>query len=360
MGSKLSKKSSKQPTEPTQPTTTMTSPLTRADLEAAIAKYAPVLQVHPDEQYHNCSIEWFLSHATLIDSKNVSANIVHPQGTQLPQAPKEDKRFYFTIEDAVKPGNFATAKAYVNCFWQQGMTYTDLQFWFFSAYNGHGTARFGSLVLNKTKNEADINLAPLGEHVGDWEYAAIRIDNTSKDLIGIMLSAHGKNILYDKAAIAKQFKMASGTHPVVYASLNGHANFPSAGPNFTEHRQVLGWPAGLEFNLLNSTADGGQSLDCSTRYEVVAAPWLKGTKDAYDIPAWVGYPYRWGPEGTAISMDSKTLGEFLKAALGKVDGMELADTPIVLLASELLHIFVTADINGANAPATQAPWNGHY
>lgn len=177
--------------------------------------------------------------------------------------------------------------------------------WYFSAYNGHGTARFSSLIFNQVKNQGDINLAPLGEHVGDWEYAAVRVDNVTKEMIAVILSAHGKNNLYDKVAVTKQFKMVDGTHPVVYSSLNGHANFPTAGPNFTEHRKVLGIPAGLEFNLLNSTADGGKNLDCSKRYQVVAAEWLKATPDAYEIPAWVAYPYRWGPEVSLICFNAR-------------------------------------------------------
>jgi hypothetical protein len=233
-------------------------------------------------------------------------------------------------------------KAYVNAFWKPGLTYTDIQFWFFSAFNGPGTARFASLILNKVDHTGDIDLSPLGEHVGDWEYAAIRVDNASKEMIGIMLSQHGKNILYQKDNMPKQFKMVNGTHPVVYASLNGHANFPAPGPNFTEHHQVLGIPVGLDFNLLNSTADGGKRLDCSLNYEVVSAEWLKGTPDAYTAPHWLGYPYRWGPEGTAITMDAKTLGAFITAALGD-DAKPLLGTSIVLLASELLHIFVRAE-----------------
>ena len=115
----------------------------------------------------------------------------------------------------------------------------------------------------------------------------------------------------------------------------------------------------MEFNLLNTTADGGYQLDCSAKYEVVNAPWLNGTPDAYTMPAWVGYPYRWGPEGTAVTMDSKTLGEFIKAALGH-DAAPIVESCAVLAASELLHIFVKANINGSAAPATQGPWNGGY
>jgi len=178
-------------------------------------------------------------------------------------------------------------------------------------------------------------------------------------MIGIILSEHGKNIVIDKATVAKQFKFI-GTQPVIYSSLNGHANFPTPGPNYTEHIRILGIPVGLDFNLLNTTAEGGLSLDCSKKYEVVAADWLKGTSDAYQIPAWVNYKYRWGPEGTVITMDAKTLGEFIKAALGNDAKPAILNSPIVLLASELLHIFVKADINGADAPCIQGPWVGNY
>ncbi|TVY14216.1 hypothetical protein LARI1_G006638 [Lachnellula arida] len=251
----------------------MSQPLTRSAIEAVISKYGPVLQIHPYETYNLCSVEWFLSHCTLIDSKNPFHNIVHPTQTQLPHTPKEGTRYYLNIEEAVKPGDFSTAKAYVNAFWAPGQTYTDLQFWFFSGYNGHGTALFSSLLLNKPAHTGTIDLSPLGEHVGDWEYAAIRIDNTTQDMIGIMLSAHGKNIFYDKAAVEEQFKLT---------------------------------------------------------------------------------------KGTAIHMDAKTLGNFLVAALGEKKADPLLDTPVVLAASWLLHVFVTADINGAGAPSGQGPWSGHY
>ncbi len=338
----------------------MTQGLTRADLEAAISKYGPTLRLHPDERYCNCSVEWFLSHSTLVDSQNPANNMVHPLETDLPHGPKQGSRYYLQIEDAVKPGNFETAKAYVNALWLKGTTYTDLQFWLFSGYNGPGTVRFDSLVGNKIDHVGDIDVAPLGEHVGDWEYAGIRIDNSSKELIGIMLSEHGKNIFVDKVAMGKKFTFVDGTHPVVYSSLNGHANFAAPGDNFTEHKQILGWPAGLRFDVVNATKDGGRVLVTAERHEIVAAEWLKETKDEVATPAWVGYPYRWGPEGTSTSMDPKTLGKFLEAALGDREAMPLLHDPLVLAASELLHIFVKSDINGPAAPASQGPWVGEY
>jgi hypothetical protein len=337
----------------------MTQPLTRAELEAAISKYGPTLRLHPSEKYVNCSIEYMLSHATLLDSKNPKANIVHPTQLQLPQGPKDGTRYSLSVADSAKGGDFSTAKAYINALWLKNTTYTDLQFWFFSAYNGHATARFDSLLLDKIDHQGNVDLTPLGEHWADWEYAAVRIDNASKEMIGIILSEHGKNVLHDQASIKSDFTIVNETHPVIYSSLNGHANFPAPGPNFTDHRQVLGVPAGIGFDLVNTTADGGLSLDCSTRYEVVAAAWLNGTPNAYVTPPWVGYMYRWGPENTTIHMDTKDLAEILQASLGK-DVDPLLHTPCVLLASWLLHVFVRADINGAGAPAGQAPWIGKY
>ncbi len=181
-------------------------------------------------------------------------------------------------------------------------------------------------------------------------------------MIGIMLSKHGRNNFFDKATVEKQFKFVNRTHLVIYSSLNGHANFPGVGPNFSTYHQVLGVPTGLDFNIINLIADGGLQLDCSTKHQVVAADWLTGTPDAYNIPVWVGYASRWGPEGTTIHMKIKTLSDFIKAAISPKDFFEVLvlEDPITFLASELLYVFVKADINGAAAPATQAPWSSHY
>jgi hypothetical protein len=141
--------------------------LSRKAIEAAIQKYGPVIFTHPEDQYLPCSVEWFLAHCTLVDSKAPGSKTVHPLETQLPTGPKEGTRWYLDIEDSVKPGDMATAKAYVNAFWDGKSPYTDLQFWVFSAYNGHATAKFDSLVFNKVERTGNVNLAPLGEHVGD-------------------------------------------------------------------------------------------------------------------------------------------------------------------------------------------------
>ena len=79
----------------------------------------------------------------------------------------------------------------------------------------------------------------------------------------IILSEHGPGLKFDKDQIAQNFTLLNGTHPVVYASRNGHANFPGVRDNFTESRKFGPLIGQLTFHLLNTTADGGKSLDCS-------------------------------------------------------------------------------------------------
>lgn len=88
--------------------------LTLAAIQAAIAKYGPIVQIHPDKKCNMCSVEWFLTHCTLVDSKAPTNNIIHPLETQLRHGPKDGTRYYLNIQDSVKPGNISTVKAYVN------------------------------------------------------------------------------------------------------------------------------------------------------------------------------------------------------------------------------------------------------
>ncbi|KAH8670113.1 vacuolar protein sorting-associated protein 62 [Tricladium varicosporioides] len=331
--------------------------LTRAELEEAIAKYGPILQLHKDEIYENCSVEWFLERSSLYDSKT-NTTIVHPTAAQLPQAAAEEKRYWFTLEDRGKSGDLSTAKAYVRAYWNQGMTYTDLQFWFFSAYNGPGTAKVNGLLMDTIAHTGTANMAPMGEHVGDWEYCVIRVDNKGKHILKVILSQHGDAVTIEGKDLYKSFEMIDGTHPVIYSSRNGHAIYPSAGPNYTHYEKQPkgGIPAGIEFWLRNDTVKGGKSLESSKKYQVISADWLEGA-EAISQPAWVNYRYRWGPEGTVTHMTSESVKEILSAALGWLSTL----LPfVVTVSAAILPQFKKDDINGPGAPIIQGAWNGNY
>lgn len=332
--------------------------LKRQDIETGIHTYAPMLHLHPEEVYKNCSIEWFLSHSSLHDSQ-LKTDLPHPTVSQLPQGVGSDKRYWLILDPSAEGGEMSSAKAYIRALWNPGMPYTDLQFWLFSAYNGHATAHISGLEFTHVTHQGDVDLAPLGEHFGDWEYVVIRLDNASKKMTHIGLSQHGEGHFFNDS----QFSMFvwEGTHPVVYSSLNGHANYASVGTNKMAEYKIppLAIPAGIDFWLYNDTATGGDILDCSNNYQVVMADWLGG-EDGYEVPAWVNYTSRWGPEGTITHMSPDTVGEIIIAVLGKI-GIAVDGTVVQLLVGEIiLPFFIKSDVNGSWAPLTQASWSGNY
>ena len=336
----------------------VTTALKHQDVEIAIATYAPMLNLHPNEIYQNCSVEWFLENSSLHDDK-LKKDILHPAIDQLPEGAQQDKRYWLILDPNAEGGNMSTAKAYIHAFWAPGMPYTDLQFWFFSAYNGHATAHINGLQMTKVVNQGDVDLHPLGEHFGDWEYVVVRIDNTSKKMTHIGLSQHGAGHFFnDTQFSAFQFE---GTHPIVYSSLNGHANYASIGNNLMADYKIppVAIPGGIEFWLHNDTATGGPVLDCSKNYQVVMADWLTGD-EAYQVPAWVNYDQRWGPEGTITHMSPDTVGNIIIAALGKA-GVVVDGTIVQLLVGDvILPFFIKSNVNGSAAPLTQSSWSGNY
>lgn len=327
--------------------------LTSDELAQAIQTYAPILHFHPQEIYKMCSVEAFLQHAKLHDKKT-GQDINHPTVAQLPAGTVNDGRYWLILEDSFKGGDPSTAKAYVRAFWKPGMSFTDIQFWFFYAYNGPGTAHINGLFFDTIVHSGDPSLAPMGEHYGDWECCMVRIDNREKTLIGAWLSQHSSGQMFSFDDL-KQFRRTNDQINV-YSSRNGHAVYAQTGVNYTEHRKYpsSGIPAGIEFDLRNDTADGGQALNCSKAYQLISAEWLGVTE-----PHWVDYPYRWGPEGATTHMNPRTVADILYAALGWLG--RVVPSPIVtVLAGYILSIFVRDDVNGPEGPKTKSSWRGQY
>ena len=338
--------------------------LTSQELRMAIKTYGPVIKFHPNEKYHMCSVEWYLARAKLRDSVT-NTDINHPTVNQLPRGPATNPpRYSLIVEDSAKPGDLNTAKAYVHAYWRDGLSYTDLQFWLFYAYNGPGTAYIKRLSFDTTQETRDIDLSPLGEHWGDWECCTIRIDNGSKQMIGVTLSQHSGDQSFSQAQLgAFQRK---DQQIVVYSSRNGHALYSSADTNYSEHVKKpdgtasIFSPEGVEFFLRNDTADGGLMLNCGdlSSYEIILADWLP---NEFPEKPWVDYRYRWGPEGTSTSIRSDTAVQILKAALGPWEGIMAVlsgDGSAFLEAFTALALpsFVKDDLNGPGAPKTKANW----
>lgn len=332
-------------------------PLTLDQVHKVIEKYGPILYLHPEEKYFNTSIEEFLTHCELIEviDKKKKKTTSHGQATatNLPQTGK-DGQYYLQLKDDGKKGDFATAKAYVHAFWQVGMPHTDLQFWFFNSYNGPGTLHIDGLTMNSITSSGDINVGPLGEHVGDWEMCMVRVNNTTLNIDGIWLSEHAKGQLFQGAQVDRLFKF-QGTQPVIYSARNGHGNFCQPGSNPTEFRRIGGIPAGFDFFVRNDTATSEYKLDCAKKYELVAADFV-GVKP----PGWLTYPFRWGPEGTSTNITPSAIFDIVKAAAGDELSEFLPVSAGVVLAGEILPHFIKGDINGPTSPTRHGSWKGTY
>lgn len=333
---------------------TIQPPMSVSDIGGLITAFGPLIHLHPDEQYKMCSLEWFLQHATLHDA-TTGTTINQPTFSQLPQTmdPANPKRYYLTLPELAKFGQMSTATAYVHAL--VTFAYTDLQFWFFYAYNGPGTAHAKSLFLDTTVTSGDPSLRPLGEHWGDWEVAVIRIDSRTKQPIGVWLSQHDSGAWFDESQIPSLER--SGTQFVFYASRNGHAIYPTADSNYTEHFKLTYFPYGIEFWLRNDTALGSSTLDASKNAQIVA------TDAVFGAPAqavWLSYPYRWGPANTESYLSVDRINEILYDAFGFLS-LPLAMFGVTTVAASLLPLFYKDDVNGPEGPMTKtAKWGGNY
>jgi hypothetical protein len=242
--------------------------LTRADVDAIIAGSAPLLLLHPQEYWMPIAADIFVNAATR------SGN-------------------YLTVNDPnILKGDLSTAKAYVFANYVCSQ-FTDLQFWFFYGYNGPPfiqiqlwVASGGVFLWSHDQNADNLNC---GQHQGDWENITLRVDNRQKRVVAVGYAAHGDTEWYSAPATG-QVKS--------YSALHVHSSYPVAG----EMLELAGWEerdlavAHLEVEIYsrNICADGGQTLDCATHYQIVGSDFLTGI----ETPPWLGPDFAgvdWGP-----------------------------------------------------------------
>lgn len=286
----------------------------RERVRALVLRHAPVLYLHPSERYLPSSAEWFLERATLFGPTGVVVRAAPPVAS----LPITGSGFYLTIPDAARGGDLASALAYVHP--HRGAGFTDLQFWFFYAYNGQGTLHIDPPLVPSF----DVDLEPFGEHTGDWEHVTLRVNDANETLQAVYLSQHsgGEWVMNP----TKDLEFENG-RPVIYSSRNGHASYRKAGMNLSE----TGSQVGTDYGLRNDTGRGSR-LDCAASFRIVA-----------DIEAPLNFSGRWGPE-----IDNSP---FVTDVVAKVPviGKSIAESTI---AEERIS-------NGPTSPADKSAWTGN-
>jgi len=249
-------------------------PPTLEELGALIEQVGPRIYFHPDDPFRPSSVEWFLERATLKGKDGSSRSAA---SAPLPAGGSDDGEYWLEIGAGHRGGALGQALAYVNakC---DNRYWIDLQFWIFYPYNGAGRAWLKTPALTAT-----LDLAPMGQHGGDWEHVTLRVELATKKVAAVYLAQHSGGEWRSIGGLTT----ASG-HPVVLSSKHGHASYRDEGMNPSNSVSAVG----VEFALRNDTDKGSAMLDCAARYRIIGAAYLG---DALAAPDWVNYCRRWGP-----------------------------------------------------------------
>ena len=309
---------------------------TLAELAAMISSHGPRLYLHPDERYRPSSVEWFLQRATLRDR----AGSVYAGGNlaaELPSDGSNDGLYWLELPETDRGGELSSACAYVNikC---TNLYWIDLQFWFFYPFNGGGTAK-----VKYPGTNADISLAPMGQHGGDWEHVTVRVALADARLLAAYLAAHDGG----QWLKASDIEIESG-HPVVYASKNGHGCYPRAGANLSSSYSETILGSVFEFGLRNDTAKSSNWLDASASYQIIRADFLAPPPSE---PSWLKFRRRWGRHIQYSASATKALIKDL-IGIGGDAGDAIAASVYDKLPGE------AKEENGPTGPKAKGCWNG--
>lgn len=324
----------------------------KKELKTIIEKVAPILYFHPDEKYLMTSVDWFVQRALL---HNIAENTDKPVSLNtLPVGQENENKYQLKLKNpADRNGDFSQAKTYVHAKLIDDTT-LDLQFWFFYAYNGPGTARIKLLFINtgSDAHSGNSSLTPLGEHEGDWEHITVRVNTSTHEIQKIYFSQHSGG----QWCSGKDIELENG-QPIVYSSLNGHASYPHIGSNYSEHHKypdpaIL---ASLEFFLVNDTQKGLQ-LNCQNHYELVSAMFLPENERPVE-PDWLNFLNRWGTKKEA-HLTKKAVADIVQSAVGKIGKIAGLNDILANILAPILTYFVKENQDGPTGPKMKNSWTG--
>ncbi|CAH2058047.1 unnamed protein product [Thlaspi arvense] len=280
-----------------------------SQIEALFKNYSPCIYFHPDEEYLPSSVNWYFTNGALLYKRGQESNPVpiESNGSNLPQGGSNDGSYWLDLpvdkngKERVKKGDLQSAKVYLHIKPMLGATFTDIAIWVFYPFNGPARAKVKFLNLP---------LGKIGEHVGDWEHATLRVSNFNGELWRMFLSQHSGGVWVDACDLEFQGGGGGGSNkPVAYASLHGHAMYPKPG-------LVLQGDDGV--GIRNDTAKGKKVIDTGLGYEVIAAEYVDGDGGGVAEPPWVNYLRKWGPKiDYNVDDDVKRIERILPGPLKK-------------------------------------------
>ena len=237
------------------------------DKEALIRQYAPEVRLHSKDTYRPTSAEWYMQRVHMrLHRKWKSDDQVLNKGQVTPATIAAQNRrgqssggtsksdFFLQIpndrdENTTRKGDLNAAVCYAHAI--EGRGYTDIQYWFFYAYNGDP-------VIGKSP----IPGMKVVGHEGDFEHITVRVVDGKAAYV--YYAAHNGGEWHPASRVLN----ADG-RPVVYSAHHSHGSFPTAGWHTFDH------------------TDSGTVWRTWDRLE-----WVDKTN-----PTWLNYSGHWGEMG---------------------------------------------------------------
>ncbi|KAJ3194549.1 hypothetical protein HK101_002501 [Irineochytrium annulatum] len=197
-------------TVPVVPRQSNPAPLTAADRAALASRFAPIVYIHRYDANRPADPAAVWSQSSI----NTAGNFVDiPAGLAVGDSPNGNRQY-------TTPASFQVVQD-----GPHNLTY--LQFWTYFNVNGCQGFRIGTWTGFFKKAEQEFNWCNLAKHNGDWEHLTIQLnglvssgDDLSKYTIrNICYSQHSECVWTNSPPL-------SGTHPISYAAMSSHANYP--------------------------------------------------------------------------------------------------------------------------------------
>ncbi len=274
-----------------------------------VTRMGPKLKFHPQEQFFPDSavvalnksyLEWGLvtnekSHASFafdrIGRVSASASSLTANQKRLLRDDQADDpafRYFIKVPDHLKPGNLKRTTSYVRVL--PAGEYTDLQWWFYYPYNGHGQSknRVGDVATIWTPAKGDTSDKYLGRHYGDWEHVTLQFTAGKAQLVAVFMSQHQGGYWYTPDQL--EF---DGDHPVVYVGRFTHANYPTAGEQRYRREKHIDLGLGhLDVDLTDVTGSGKTLRTWTRGATQVVSSAVRGQN--VRTPSWLRFSARWG------------------------------------------------------------------
>ena len=244
--------------------------------DALLARYAPALVLHPDEELTPVPVDGFLADSALETKAPDGTWTAQPPGP-LPTAGgpwRLDQRLCSAKDGIAATPCYAEAEAAhgaAPAAYGAVLRRPDrivLQYWFFYDYNPY------SPEVPQTPDFWQV-------HEGDWEFITVVLDATATPLF----AGYSRHCIGARRTWAKVPKR--GLHPIVYVALGSHANYFTQG-TFLHPKQC--WPkeALIIFKGYNEPI-----RDFTAAGQTISPRIIRVTSAS---PAWMRFPGTWGED----------------------------------------------------------------